>query len=68
MLKKKVKIYAIENKKIIDALVKIDARGDEKLKTFFTWPWILLLIQKKLRGCCIRRPIALYTYSSCYAG
>ena len=38
MLKKKVKIYGIKNKKTIDALVKIDARGDEKLKIFFTWP------------------------------
>ena len=28
----------MKNKKQIDALVKIDACGDEKLKTFFTWP------------------------------
>ena len=28
----------IKNKNKIDALVKIDARGDEKLKIYFTWP------------------------------
>ena len=33
----------MKNKNFVDALLKIDARGDEKLKISFTWPKLLFM-------------------------